>query len=984
MTHSYAESPTLTCPSCQRVFDAEVYLIVDLAARPDLADRLRAETLHTFACPHCGHEVELDAPVLVYAASPLPLGEGSGVRVLFSPAQNTTTSQDREHAGSLLAHLRESLGDAWQDEWLAGGLPGIPRALLPMMLIGDSLNEAALLASETSSLQKSLNIIAAINTQENSEHLLPFKSDLRIEEIAAGQSGLLEQAIEQTLHRFGPIGEAIWRFVQADDDLATVMLDSESALLLNRDTSDILFQLTEMARDAGEISLAIRLTTRLEQQQTAYRQHIGIAWRLPQSQPERKCMVQQTAHAELSSKYIITGAIQSAIGDNVNVTNDNSVSYTIIHAQQCTIGNNALVINNICRLLLVWKRPAEGRPLLTRSAVGREAELAELHQRLYAGRDTAVVSRRGTLVALRGLPGIGKTTLAAMYVDRYGADYPGGVLWLDVGPDRHTPDRIAPILQRIAAYAYEADPQANALLANAEFAADAVKALLSGHGALLVVIDDVWSPAALRALQEALPEDACTLLTTRDYDVAYALENNPAAIQTLDVLSAPDARLLLQRGAPGLPDDLADTVAKGLGYHAQALTLAAGALASRKRHNYAKTAAELLRRVAAGEGFGDLPRLDKTDQVTAVEIALKYSYDYLAESGPRAPAQFRALGVFAPEADFDAAAAAAVWHLEVEPAEEFLLLLDGLGLLQETVPGARWQQHAILRAYALSLQSAEERIHYPERHADYYLALAQRCYESKPREYDRVEQEFPQLQHAFAWCEAHSPRRAIRLTLLLDDFMRNRGRAVLLHQWLQIAVRSAEFYGDWLGKANTLQSLGDLESRLGNVEQARRHYDEALLLYEIEQDPVGKMNTWISLARLEAALGNLTEADRHYRQVFRVAEQIGFGDHPVVRDWKQEYAQLTTGQTGQPSGDDTAALQPIADLLIAWIQTPDWGASETFLQAHAADLLTDQAAAVLELLRQGNPNVTSILQHQTLLQRCREMGIAAAYQAICV
>ncbi len=90
-----------------------------------------------------------------------------------------------------------------------------------------------------------------------------------------------------------------------------------------------------------------------------------------------------------------------------------------------------------------------------------------------------------------------------------------------------------------------------------------------------------------------------------------------------------------------------------------------------------------------------------------------------------------------------------------------------------------------------------------------------------------------------------------------------------------------------------------MERRLGHIEQARGHYDETLLLYEIELDPVGKMNTWISLARLEAALGRHAEADAYYQQVFRVADQIGFGDHPVVKDWKQEYAQLTAAQTGQ-------------------------------------------------------------------------------------
>jgi tetratricopeptide (TPR) repeat protein len=571
-----------------------------------------------------------------------------------------------------------------------------------------------------------------------------------------------------------------------------------------------------------------------------------------------------------------------------------------------------------------------------------------------------------------------------MYADRYGSHYPGGVLWLEVGPDRRTADSATPILQRIATYAYAADVQAQTLLENTVFAPDVVRALLRGHGALLVVIDDVWDPAVLRELQDALPDDAFVLLTTRDYHVAYALEGSDAAIQPLDVLSQADARQLLQKGAAGLSDELADRVAAGLGCHAQALALAAGALAFRRAQRYEQTATELLRRVAAGQGFGDLPRMDQAERLTAVEIALKYSYDELGqgEGGAQRQAWFRALGVFAQESDFDAAAAAAVWELEVLVGEEFILLLDGLGLLQETgadgTAGSRWQQHAILRAYALSLQTTEERIHLPERHADYYLALTQSCHESKPRDYDRVEREFAQIQHAFAWCEGTSPRRAMRLALLLGDFMRNRGRVALLNHWLQTALQGAEAHGDRLGKANTLQSLGDLESRLGNIEQARQHYDAALPLYEAEQDPIGKMNTWIGLARLEAGLGHVSEAERYYQRTFALAEQVHFVDHPVVLGWRQECTALA--QTTARSPGEMSELQALADQLIAWIQTPDWADSEAYLQQHAADLLSDEAEAVLASLQQANPDRPAILQHLALLRRCRVIGIGPAYQ----
>lgn len=89
-----------------------------------------------------------------------------------------------------------------------------------------------------------------------------------------------------------------------------------------------------------------------------------------------------------------------------------------------------------------------------------------------------------------------------------------------------------------------------------------------------------------------------------------------------------------------------------------------------------------------------------------------------------------------------------------------------------------------------------------------------------------------------------------------------------------------------------LQSLGDLELRLGNLAAARAQYTAALPLYEAEQDPIGKMNTWISLARLERAQGHINEAGQYYEQVFALARAIGFEEHPVIQALQQEYREL--------------------------------------------------------------------------------------------
>jgi exonuclease VII small subunit len=132
---SYAETHNFTCPRCGQPFSAEIWLIVDAGARPDLLARIRGGEMHAVACPTCGPLGMVDAPLLIYRRDAEPA-------VLFSPAQQTSTEQDRTNALDLMERLRASLGDAWQEEWTAQGISGVQRAMLPAVLSDDP--EAAL------------------------------------------------------------------------------------------------------------------------------------------------------------------------------------------------------------------------------------------------------------------------------------------------------------------------------------------------------------------------------------------------------------------------------------------------------------------------------------------------------------------------------------------------------------------------------------------------------------------------------------------------------------------------------------------------------------------------------------------------------------------------------------------------------------------------------------------------------------------------
>jgi len=130
MPHSIAQNAPLTCPACNRDFQAEIWLIIDGEERPDLLQRARDGTLHTLTCPHCGQVLgQADAPLLIYRPAGDPV-------LIFSPARGTSQAQDQEHAVGLLGMLRESLDDAWEDAWLEE-MATVPRDLLALALSED-------------------------------------------------------------------------------------------------------------------------------------------------------------------------------------------------------------------------------------------------------------------------------------------------------------------------------------------------------------------------------------------------------------------------------------------------------------------------------------------------------------------------------------------------------------------------------------------------------------------------------------------------------------------------------------------------------------------------------------------------------------------------------------------------------------------------------------------------------------------------------
>lgn len=301
-------------------------------------------------------------------------------------------------------------------------------------------------------------------------------------------------------------------------------------------------------------------------------------------------------------------------------------------------------------------------------------------------------------VVLRGMGGIGKTTLAAAIgrAPDIPTHFPDGVLWVALGP---TP-MVRPLL----------DGWGQAL--GLELAAEADEAAcrlrlqsLLYPRRLLLVIDDVWDAAAAEAFLVGGPH-CRTLITTRETPIACAL-TIPAQTVTVDLLTPAAASELLYRLAPDLHQvdhQLALELCRRLEYLPLALTLAGRALALEATvpSRLQGLLTELIERRAARlqllEAKG---RLGIEQAEVSLRAILGLSVDRLS---PADRVYFAMLSVFGGEPlTWDQHAAAYVWACAPDVAEGITARLIQRGLVEERQE--RYWIHALLADYAEELRA---------------------------------------------------------------------------------------------------------------------------------------------------------------------------------------------------------------------------------------------------------------------------------------
>ncbi|MFG2085337.1 NB-ARC domain-containing protein [Spirillospora sp. NPDC048824] len=380
------------------------------------------------------------------------------------------------------------------------------------------------------------------------------------------------------------------------------------------------------------------------------------------------------------------------------------------------IGGDSVSGNKIVHMATVPPEaddPPRQLPLGIPGFTGRQDVLSQLNSLVETGGSAPVI------IALTGMPGIGKTALAVHWAHLMSEQFPDGQLFIDLrGYSRR--GALSPREALGQALRTLRVPSSRLPVDEDELAA-LYRSRLAGKR-VLIVLDDAANPQQVSPL---LPgTSSCVVVVTARRKLTALVARYGARAQALDPLPEAEALALVSEVAGHErtrrePDAAAELV-KMCARLPLALRVAAANLAARPRQSFAETVEAL----ADGDRLSKLALGD--DPREAVGAAFDLSYRGLDAETRRT---FRFLGLVegpnvAPEA------VGALLAATPDAARRLLDRLETAGLVQ-AIGRDRYDMHELLREYAqgraLKEDSPVVRSAAVQRLAMWYLATAQQA-----------------------------------------------------------------------------------------------------------------------------------------------------------------------------------------------------------------------------------------------------------------
>jgi DNA-binding SARP family transcriptional activator/tetratricopeptide (TPR) repeat protein len=528
-------------------------------------------------------------------------------------------------------------------------------------------------------------------------------------------------------------------------------------------------------------------------------------------------------------------------------------------------------------------RPAQLPPNL-RCFVGRESVLARSTKQIR--------ERRGALnvLAIDGIPGIGKTALAVHLGHRLAAEHPDGQLYAD--------------LRGFTADGAPADPHEvlhgflgalgvsqQRIPTSPDMRAALYRSVLAGRR-VLIVLDNARDVGQVRPLLPGTPEGT-VLVTSRSRLTALATEYG-AHLLTLEVPDRDEAMsLYLERVGEFRPDtdpQAVRDIVERCGRLPLAVAIAAARAAARPEQPLAQMAAEL------GNTHESLAGLSDDTLDSDVRAVLSWSYRTLS---PRAARTFRLLSLHGgPDVTVGAVAS-----LTGTPSHEAAAAVGELvraSLLTSRL-GNRYGTHDLILAYSAELtrRSDQDRAVAIERLHDHYYQTAHAAHlmlqpptpplAPAPPLTGVTPEPIPDRAAAMAWFTAEHPvlrtvvenasqrgdaGTAWRLALLMQLFYQRDG---WWHEWAgtaRTALEAARRVDDVEGMAwaehslaGALMFLDDTDESLRQARSARDHFEQLGLVE-------GLAHVLKSIGAIHSARGEHSAAIRPLEQALELLQGL--------------------------------------------------------------------------------------------------------------
>jgi hypothetical protein len=505
-------------------------------------------------------------------------------------------------------------------------------------------------------------------------------------------------------------------------------------------------------------------------------------------------------------------------------------------------------------------------PPLPPDFTGRGQEVNELVR--------AVQKRRVTTLAVRGMGGIGKTTVAIKVANTLARHFPDGEIYLDLKGIPRTDgssnesrplaageamdhvirsfNREAPVSPndgaRAADYFTALNGKRVLLLMDNALDAQQVKKLIPPLGSVLIVTSQqrFHLPGAERLdLDRLPPKDACKLLLA----IAPAI-----GLQAGDLASLCDY----------VPEDL--------------------------RHT-ASTIAEI------PDGLSDfLRRMNDPKyklEITGVGRSLNASAEMLSEDLRDLWLQ---LGVF-PDT-FDVPAVIKVLQIEEQAAKDTLGDLRRRSLIEWNSATRRYKMADRVRDFTFSRLDESARTMAQARHADYYrlvmiwaenLSLTGKVSEGLAL----FDLEWSNLRVGQSWAASRvkSDKSAAELVSAYaygvpDHFVRKRPRELI--GWLHSAQEAAKELKNAHNEGVALHGLGAAYEALADYEQSIKYYEEYLALERDLRVPILEGAALINIAVVSRKTGRVADAIRYGEEALKVYEKI---QTPLADDLRDQLAK---------------------------------------------------------------------------------------------